>query len=364
MHGLVMSRGRRLISLTLALTSGCGTSQTSAAISDDQATLKAVTPHLQYVAVSGELVAPPTVIIRDRELQPLTGRSVRFALTSGSAVKEFIVASDASGRAVFPRHSLDSLGLYHVEARLGETNVVRFDVVALPAALLSSPTAARCSLSDDGPPQVAGIPRIVAALQEQRPVTVVALGSSSTFGTGASDTSLSYPSQFVREMQRVFPLNEIRLVNAGVPGNVATDLEARLDMDVLAYAPDLVILQTGVNDALKRLPISAMRATTANTIARIRAANSDVLMLDSQFFKGAEKAEYQEYMIALSQEGAAFNVSTVRRYGWMAAAIAAQRYTYTDLITTDGLHPTDLASECTAHLLATGITAAVYGRAP
>ncbi len=364
MNSVVMRRGRLLAGLTLALLSGCGTSQSSTPISDDQATLKAITPHLQYVAVSGELVAPPAVILRDRELQPLAGRRVRFALRSGSAVREFIVTSDASGHAALPRRSLDSLGLYHVDVRLGATNVVRFDVVALPAALLSSPTAARCSLADDGPPQVAGIPRTVAALQEQRPVTIVALGSSSTFGTGASDTSLSYPSLLARELRRVFPLNEIRVVNAGVPGNVATDLDARVDTDVLAYTPDLVILQTGVNDALKRLPISELRATTARTIARIRAEKSDVLLLDSQFFKGAEKPEYQEYVIALAQEAAALSVSTVRRYGWMTSAIAAQRHAYADLITKDGLHQTDLASECTAHLLTAGITAAVYGHAP
>jgi lysophospholipase L1-like esterase len=217
---------------------------------------------------------------------------------------------------------------------------------------------------DDGPPQVDGIPRIAAALREQRPVTIVALGSSSTFGTGASDTSLSYPSQFARELQRVFPISEIRMVNAGVPGNVATDLEQRLAKDVLANAPDLVILQTGVNDALKQLPIPAVRSTTARTIARIKAGGGDVLLLDSQFFPGAEKPAYQEYVAALAQEGTALGVSTVRRYGWMRAVIAAQRYTMTDLITKDGLHQTDLASECTAHLLAAGITATVYGRAP
>jgi lysophospholipase L1-like esterase len=359
-----MRRRQLLASLSLMMLAGCGASQTAATISDDQATLKAVTPHLQYVPVSGELVAPPTVMIRDRELHALSGRRVRFTLTSGSDVREFIVASDASGRAVFPRLSLDSLGRYRIEAHLGITNMVRFDVVALPAALMSSPTASRCSVLDDGPPQVDGIPRIAAALREQRPVTIVALGSSSTFGTGASDTSLSYPSQFARELQRVFPISEIRMVNAGVPGNVATDLEQRLEKDVLANAPDLVILQTGVNDALKQLPIPAVRSTTARTIARIKAGGGDVLLLDSQFFPGAEKPAYQEYVAALAQEGTALGVSTVRRYGWMRAVIAAQRYTMTDLITKDGLHQTDLASECTAHLLAAGITATVYGRAP
>lgn len=364
MHGALRPLRLRVASLSLALLAGCGPAQTAAVVRDDQATMRAVTPHLQYVEVAGELVAPPTVIIRDRKLHPLPGRGVRFTLTSGSTEKQFVVVSDASGRAVLPRHSLDSLGLYRVAAHLGMTNVVRFDVVALPAALLSSRTASRCALMDDGPPWVTGIPRIAAALREQRPVTIVALGSSSTFGTGASDTSLSYPSQFARELQRVFPLSDIRVVNAGVPGNVATDIDARLDADVLAYAPDLVILQTGVNDALKGLPISGVRATTARTISRIRAGNSDVVLLDSQFFKAADAPAYQEYVIALAQEGTALGVSTVRRYGWMKAAIGAQRYAYDELITKDGLHQTDLASECTAHLLASGITAAVYGRAP
>ena len=131
---------------------------------------------------------------------------------------------------------------------------------------------------------------------------------------------------------------------------------------MLVHTPDLVILQTGTNDARTAVPLDTLRAATRRTITRIREQNADVILLDSQRFQGdGETPLFLTYLAAVTDVATSLSVPVARRYAWMSAVLAAKKYTYDDLIGPDHLHQTDLASECTAHILSTGITAAVYG---
>ena len=347
----------------LALAAGCGGSPSDTTTSDELATIVSTSRRAEFVAAGSDLAVHPGVLIRDRDLRPLSGRRVRFTVTPDTgASTEFVVQSDSTGRASLPRYRFPNSGHYRIDARFGSTNLVQFSIVALPATLLTPASNTRCPLLDDTLPHFGGIAHTVALLRDRRLVTIVALGSSSTFGTGASDTSLSFPSQFARELQRVFPASAIRLFNAGIGGNVGTDLDARLERDVLVHTPDLVILQTGTNDARTAVPLDTLRAATRRTITRIREQDADVILLDSQRFQGdGETPLFLTYLAAVTDVATSLSVPVARRYAWMSAVLAAKKYTYDDLIGPDHLHQTDLASECTAHILSTGIAAAVYG---
>jgi len=350
----------------VGLFTACGSELTAVDTSDADASVQASSASVQFSVIAREITTPPAVTIRDRQGRALGARRVRFLLTNSSgSTTELRSTTDSSGRAEFPRMRLNDAGRYHVEARMGVASAVRFSILALPETLLGSGTATRCPLLDPILPHFGGIPRTATLLKEGRTLTIVAFGSSSTFGTGASDSSLSFPSQFHRELQSVFPRSTIRLINAGVPGNNSLDLDARLERDVLAHGPNLVILQTGTNDALQSVPLSSMRAATERTIHRLRERGIEVVLLDSQRFRGAGESDlYLTYVQAVADIGSTLGVSTARRYGWMSAILAAQRYGYADLLLGDGLHQSDLASECTAHLLATGVSATVFGGEP
>src|SRR4029077_285899 len=62
------------------------------------------------------------------------------------------------------------------------------------------------------------LPRIGRLLAAGKPIQIVALGSSSTFGAGASTSAASYPSRLAEELTRRFPGNEITVLNRGVNG--------------------------------------------------------------------------------------------------------------------------------------------------
>lgn len=81
-------------------------------------------------------------------------------------------------------------------------------------------------------------------------------------------------------------LSGITVINAGIGGNRATDLQARLDDDVLAHRPDLVSIMIGINDTWRKLdhddPTSteAYEASYRDLLTRITATGARVILLE------------------------------------------------------------------------------------
>ena len=69
---------------------------------------------------------------------------------------------------------------------------------------------------------------------------IIAFGDSLTFGTGAS-SGMDYPSQLSKMITRP-------VINAGRPGDTAASALARVEKDVLAHSPDIVLITLGGND--------------------------------------------------------------------------------------------------------------------
>ena len=73
--------------------------------------------------------------------------------------------------------------------------------------------------------------RSALRLGQGRPLTIVAMGSSSTQGVGASAPSMSYPSRLEGELRDRFPAVEIRVLNRGIGGQDVGEELNRLDQD-------------------------------------------------------------------------------------------------------------------------------------
>jgi acyl-CoA thioesterase I len=73
---------------------------------------------------------------------------------------------------------------------------------------------------------------------------IVALGSSSTAGAGASSDAATYPSRLMVELARRFRTQPIIVLNRGISGERAVDMLARFDESVAAERPDLVLWQS------------------------------------------------------------------------------------------------------------------------
>ena len=103
-----------------------------------------------------------------------------------------------------------------------------------------------------------------AALDDRR--TILFLGTSLTAGLG-----LEPDSAFPQQIQRKIDASRLpyQVVNAGVSGETSAGLLRRLDW-VLRRPAEVIVVETGANDGLRGLPVSATRATIGEVLSRIR----------------------------------------------------------------------------------------------
>ena len=94
------------------------------------------------------------------------------------------------------------------------------------------------------------LPNFAAALKERKSARILAIGSSSTAGVGATSTGKTYPSQLEAILETALKGVDIQIVNRGVSGEVAEIAAERIPSEVAINKPDLVLWQLGTNDAL------------------------------------------------------------------------------------------------------------------
>ena len=208
------------------------------------------------------------------------------------------------------------------------------------------------------PVQPLVLPHLAEALREGRPAVVVAFGSSSTQGAYASSPDRSYPAQLEAALRRAGLA--VRVLNRGRGGEDAPEMHARLDRDVVAARPVLVIWQLGVNGAMRGQSLTRFRALLEEGVARIQAAGADVVLMDSQRgpWVAAHAVLRDAFDAALSEvarERAAPLFSRRRMMdAWVASGTAEAA-----MIAPDGLHHNDRGYACLAQAVAEGIRAGI-----
>lgn len=101
--------------------------------------------------------------------------------------------------------------------------------------------------------------------------TVLALGDSLTFGTGASPET-SYPTVLAR-------LTGWNVINAGVPGDTSAQALARLPALLQEHAPQLVLVGIGGNDFLRRISDATTRANIQRTCEQVLVSGAQVMLI-------------------------------------------------------------------------------------
>ena len=210
---------------------------------------------------------------------------------------------------------------------------------------------------------LARLPRLAGLIQQGSPIRIVAFGSSSTEGSGASSPATTYPAQLQRDLaQRLSGIGvapaAVTVLNRGKGGDDSEAMARRLEGDVLADKPDLVIWQTGSNDPMSGVSVERFTELTRAGILAMRAAGADVVLMDQQWCKKLTTTEGSErYGAALHAVATELNVPVIRRNAMMRAWAAQGLLSPTQMIGPDGLHMTDagydrLARAATAQLLA------------
>jgi lysophospholipase L1-like esterase len=186
-----------------------------------------------------------------------------------------------------------------------------------------------------------------------QPLTIVAIGSSSTYGAGASSQEQSYPSHLAAELKALFPRLPITVLNRGVNGEESRDMLARFDRDVFAEKPDLVLWQVGSNSVLRDRPLKGADAPLHVGLRRLHEAGVDVVLINPQYSPKVITKHDVDGMVALidliAKEA---NVDLFPRFAIMRHWQLAQHLPFSTFISPDGLHMNDWGYGCWAKLLA------------
>ena len=192
---------------------------------------------------------------------------------------------------------------------------------------------------------------------------LVTMGESTTAGGGASCRERSWPGRLaamINDFQRI----PVHLVNVGIGANVISTsspayehsgkpaASERIDADIIAYEPDLLVISYGLNDARGGTPLDQFSQELEAIILRVRERIQPLIVLAGPY-----------YMVDFTVGGppwAKGSLEIFREYNRFIEALAGKtNCLFADLLTSyreaqwlvhcDGVHANDLGHRIVAN---------------
>src|SRR5271166_3448832 len=232
-----------------------------------------------------------------------------------------------------------------------------FAIFVSNGAIAEEPPAGAGSSSCATPTALSAIDvvleRTTPRIEQAQPLTIVAIGSSSTQGVGASAPVMSYPSRLEQELKDRLPANEITVFNRGVGGQDVGEEIARFQRDVIAEHPDLVIWQVGTNAVLRRDNLADDEQMIGRGIAAMKSAGIDLVLMDLQYApRVLARPAWSEMERLIGEIAHRAAVGLFRRFEIMQEWDRTHQLAPAALIGPDGLHMTDASYGCLANQMA------------
>ena len=213
---------------------------------------------------------------------------------------------------------------------------------------------ARCS----APAEALSLEHAPALFRERiaqgKPLKIVAIGSSSTSGAGASSRAATYPARLEAELKAQLPGLPITVLNKGVGGEEAPQMVARFEADVFEEAPDLVLWQVGSNSVLRDHPTPG--EVIRDGVERLKDSGAEVILINPQYApKILAKPGIEQSVDVITATARDTEVGLFDRFAAMRYWSETEKMPFDQFITADGLHMNDWGYACVAKLVANAI---------
>ena len=207
------------------------------------------------------------------------------------------------------------------------------------AAGVTDKMYARALLSDGDPDRLANAMR---KAQNGEEITVGVIGGSITQGSLASSPDTCYAGLFRSWWVNKFPGAKVNFVNAGIGGTNSYLGVHRVDEQLLAYDPDVVIVEFSVNDSDKVMN----KYSYDSLVRKILGHSSDpaVMLLFTTQDNGTSLQETHREI------GAAYHLPMISYREAVYPEVAAGTLKWTD-ISPDNIHPNDVGHDIIGQLL-------------
>jgi acyl-CoA thioesterase I len=232
------------------------------------------------------------------------------------------------------------------------------NATANDAALNAAPKAA-CTAPSDLIRLDYGFKRVSQKIAAGQPVKIVAIGSSSTAGAGASSPALTYPARLEAELRALMPRVSVTVINRGVNGEESRDMLERFERDVFAENPDMVIWQVGSNSVLRDQPLAPHVALIRDGLLKLKDAGAEVILMNPQYAPKVIAKPDAELMVDLIEHAAKqAHVDLFQRFALMRYLPLTESMPFEAFLSPDELHMNDWSYACVAKLLAGSIAEA------
>jgi len=207
----------------------------------------------------------------------------------------------------------------------------------------------------------APLPNLAELLKSRKVVKILAIGSSSTLGIGATSGIQSYPAQLSLILEAALKGVDVEILNRGVAGEIAESTAERIRSEVALSKPDLVLWQLGTNDALAHVPLDELEETVKSTVEWLRENKVDVVLVGLQYTsRFAKDQNYFAVRDLLQKIAADENILYIRRYD--AMQFIAKTRANLDMMSRDNFHLNDLGYHCMAEHVAHAVIVSLYLR--
>ncbi len=192
------------------------------------------------------------------------------------------------------------------------------------------------------------------AIRANRPIRVLAIGSSSTVGIGASSPTAAYVAKLETSLEGFLKGLDVEVVGRGMSGEVAQGAADRMKAEVEATRPDLVVWQVGTNDALRKVSVESLQKCLRTTLAWLAENRIEVVLIDPQYGEALVKdAHYEHVVSAIAEVARESRVLLVDRFEAMRELHRQHGDRF--YLTSDNLHMNDTGHRCMAEQLARSI---------
>ena len=201
--------------------------------------------------------------------------------------------------------------------------------------------------------------RTARLLASGKPIRILAIGSSSTAGAGASSIAANYPSRLAADLKERFPMRDIVVINRGVNGTEAREMIAKFQENVAQDKPDLVLWQLGTNSVLRDRKISDAPDVINDGLSKFKALGADVVLINPQYApKVIAKSEAEHMVKIIATVSSQANVNLFDRFAVMRHWRVGENMPFGAFLSPDQLHMNDWSYACVAKLLGGAIAEA------
>ena len=185
-------------------------------------------------------------------------------------------------------------------------------------------------------------------------VKVLAIGSSSTVGLGASSPTATYVARLEPTLEGALKGIDFDVIGRGMSGEEAQGAADRMRKEIEDAKPDLLVWQVGTNDALRHVDLAKFRNCLKTTLAWLASTGIDVVLINPQYGESLVKdAYYEQVVAAIADVARQAGVLLVDRFDAMRELQRERGDRF--YLTADRLHMNDVGYRCMAEQLARAI---------